>query len=127
MSHLRLAVRCLLACPLSPPPSSSLPGDFITNSSTAKRTRVPRLVRIHSDELEDIPSAVSRNPFLNPQPQILTTVCGGEGGQGAALASPCVRLCVVLCVGRGGEKGEVGTAIDAIARAAHPACSQPCM
>lgn len=33
-------------------------GDFITNSSTNKRTRVPRLVRIHSDELEDIPSAV---------------------------------------------------------------------
>jgi hypothetical protein len=36
----------------------TLQGDFITNSSTGKRTRVPRLVRIHSDELEDIPSAV---------------------------------------------------------------------
>lgn len=34
-------------------------GDFITNSTTNKRTRVPRLVRIHSDELEDIQSAVS--------------------------------------------------------------------
>lgn len=34
-------------------------GDFINNTSTNKRTRVPRLVRIHSDELEDIPSAVS--------------------------------------------------------------------
>lgn len=33
-------------------------GDFIFNSATSKRTRVPRLVRIHSDELEDIPSAV---------------------------------------------------------------------
>jgi hypothetical protein len=34
-------------------------GDFITNSTSNKRTRVPRLVRIHSDELEDIQSAVS--------------------------------------------------------------------
>jgi elongation factor G len=34
-------------------------GDFITNSTNGKRMRVPRLVRIHSDELEDIPSAVS--------------------------------------------------------------------
>lgn len=33
-------------------------GDFITNSSSGKRTRVPRLVRIHSDELEDIQAAV---------------------------------------------------------------------
>lgn len=33
-------------------------GDFITNSTNNKRTRVPRLVRIHSDELEDIASAV---------------------------------------------------------------------
>jgi translation elongation factor EF-G len=33
-------------------------GDFITNSTSGKRTRVPRLVRIHSDELEDIQSAV---------------------------------------------------------------------
>ncbi|KAF8068404.1 elongation factor G [Scenedesmus sp. PABB004] len=32
-------------------------GDFIVNSTSRKRTRVPRLVRIHSDELEDIPSA----------------------------------------------------------------------
>ncbi|WIA10608.1 hypothetical protein OEZ85_010791 [Tetradesmus obliquus] len=32
-------------------------GDFITNSSSGKRTRVPRLVRIHSDELEDIQAA----------------------------------------------------------------------
>lgn len=39
--------------------SLSAPGDFIHNSTTNKRTRVPRLVRIHSDELEDIPSAVS--------------------------------------------------------------------
>jgi translation elongation factor EF-G len=39
-------------------------GDFIVNSTNSKRTRVPRLVRIHSDELEDIQSAVSvlRNP-----------------------------------------------------------------
>jgi elongation factor G len=34
-------------------------GDFITNTTTDKRVRVPRLVRIHSDELEDISSAVS--------------------------------------------------------------------
>lgn len=34
-------------------------GDVITNSSTNKRVRVPRLVRIHSDELEDIAAAVS--------------------------------------------------------------------
>jgi translation elongation factor EF-G len=35
-------------------------GDFVTNSSNGKRVRVPRLVRVHSDELEDIPAAVSR-------------------------------------------------------------------
>jgi hypothetical protein len=39
--------------------SAAPAGDFITNSTNNKRTRVPRLVRIHSDELEDIPSAVS--------------------------------------------------------------------
>lgn len=44
-------------------------GDFITNSTTNKRTRVPRLVRIHSDELEDIPSAVRTG----------VTVCLGGG------------------------------------------------
>lgn len=36
-------------------------GDFIHNTSTNKRTRVPRLVRIHSDELEEISSAVRCN------------------------------------------------------------------
>lgn len=39
-------------------------GDFITNSTNNKRTRVPRLVRIHSDELEDISSAVRRGGGL---------------------------------------------------------------
>eukprot|EP00877_Chromochloris_zofingiensis_P012293 jgi/Chrzof1/7317/Cz02g19060.t1 len=34
-------------------------GDVITNSSTNKRVRVPRLVRIHSDELEDIAAATA--------------------------------------------------------------------
>jgi hypothetical protein len=40
-------------------------GDFIHNSTTNKRTRVPRLVRIHSDELEDISSAVSTQPHTS--------------------------------------------------------------
>jgi elongation factor G len=32
-------------------------GDTLVNTGTGKRVRVPRLVRIHSDELEDIASA----------------------------------------------------------------------
>ena len=32
-------------------------GDTIVNTGSAKRVRVPRLVRIHSDELEDIAAA----------------------------------------------------------------------
>jgi len=34
-------------------------GDVLTNSTNGKRVRVPRLVRVHSDELEDIAAAVS--------------------------------------------------------------------
>ncbi|GBF93929.1 elongation factor G [Raphidocelis subcapitata] len=32
-------------------------GDFVVNSSNGRRVRVPRLVRVHSDELEDIAAA----------------------------------------------------------------------
>jgi elongation factor G len=32
-------------------------GDVVTNVSSGKRTRVPRLVRVHADELEDIAAA----------------------------------------------------------------------
>ncbi|XP_078447771.1 elongation factor G, mitochondrial-like [Wolffia australiana] len=32
-------------------------GDFIVNINTGKRIKVPRLVRMHSDEMEDIPEA----------------------------------------------------------------------
>ena len=34
-------------------------GDTIVNSSTGRKLKVPRLVRMHSDELEDIPSAAA--------------------------------------------------------------------
>lgn len=34
-------------------------GDVLTNVATGKRVRVPRLVRIHADELEDISSATA--------------------------------------------------------------------
>jgi translation elongation factor EF-G len=60
---LTLLVDPVLVLSVSPPPPAPA-GDFITNSTNGKRMRVPRLVRIHSDELEDIPSAVSGSGAL---------------------------------------------------------------
>lgn len=78
-----------LRCPTPPPPDSPQvrKGDFIINSSTNKRVRVPRLVRIHSDELEDIEAAVrggwSRGCWRNRE-----GVSGGGGdGEGQRRAA----------------------------------------
>jgi elongation factor G len=46
------------ACPHQVYSGTVKKGDFVVNSTNGKRVRVPRLVRVHSDELEDIPSAV---------------------------------------------------------------------
>lgn len=62
--------------------SAARAGDFITNSTNNKRTRVPRLVRIHSDELEDIPSAVSLTPRGGVEPEM--------GGSSAIHIGVCV-------------------------------------
>lgn len=51
-------VSWVVSCVCVYPPGPLPPGDFIVNSTNNKRVRVSRLVRIHSDELEDIPSAV---------------------------------------------------------------------
>ena len=48
-------------CPLRPRrrarPGSLRKGDNIINMSSGKRIKVPRLVRMHADELEDIAEA----------------------------------------------------------------------
>lgn len=48
--------------PAPPPPQvysgTVRKGDNLVNVTNGKRVRVPRLVRVHSDELEDIASAV---------------------------------------------------------------------
>jgi len=74
---------------ITPPPLAA--GDFITNSSNNKRTRVPRLVRIHSDELEDIPSAVSRGWVRGRGGQDPGVVVKGRG-LGGGLLSVCLSL-----------------------------------
>lgn len=74
-----------LRCPTPPPPDSPQvrKGDFIINSSTNKRVRVPRLVRIHSDELEDIEAAV-RGGLVKGLLEEQRRGVGGGGGWGGA-------------------------------------------
>ena len=63
-------------------------GDTLVNMTTGKRVRVPRLVRVHSDELEDIASAV-RAPA-----RLLSLFCCACGVWNLCVVSDCCARAV---------------------------------
>jgi hypothetical protein len=42
-------------------------GDMVTNMSTEKRLKIPRIVRLHSDEMEDIDHSINEPIELVPR------------------------------------------------------------
>lgn len=94
-----------LRCPTPPPPDSPQvrKGDFIINSSTNKRVRVPRLVRIHSDELEDIEAAV-RGGLVKGLLEEQRRGVGGGGGMGRGRGGR-------QCEGQGWGHGVLGKGV----------------
>jgi elongation factor G len=69
-------------------------GDSIVNASTGKRVKVPRLVRMHSDELEDIGEASAGD---------IVALFGVECASGDTFTDGATRwaACCVRCAGQG--------------------------
>lgn len=66
-------------------------GDVVVNTSSGKKTRVPRLVRVHADELEDISTAAAGDIVA-----LFGVECASgdtfTDGQGPALAMTSIRV-----------------------------------